>query len=92
MLSQLRAPKTCRRAPSPPRLVNDLAGLMQPQEAAALEQKLVAYNDSTSSQIAVVTVPSAGWQRHCRLRPETVRKLGHRPQGQGQRHLGAGGR
>ncbi len=44
--------------PSPPRLVNDLAHLMQPAEADALEQKLVAYNDSTSSQIAVVTVPS----------------------------------
>ena len=44
--------------PNPPRLVNDLAGLMRPDEANALEQKLVAYNDSTSSQIAVVTVPS----------------------------------
>jgi len=44
--------------PDPPRLVNDLAGLMQPQEVAALEQKLVAYNDSTSSQIAVVIMPS----------------------------------
>ncbi|MVN76261.1 TPM domain-containing protein [Hymenobacter sp. HMF4947] len=44
--------------PDPPRLVNDLAGLLQPQEVAALEQKLVAYNDSTSSQIAVVTVPN----------------------------------
>lgn len=46
--------------PNPPRLVNDLAHLMQPQEADALEQKLVAYNDSTSSQIAVVTVPNLG--------------------------------
>ncbi|WP_210513626.1 TPM domain-containing protein [Hymenobacter terricola] len=44
--------------PDPPRLVNDLAHLMQPAEADALEQKLVAYNDSTSSQIAVVTVPN----------------------------------
>ena len=44
--------------PNPPRLVNDLANLMQPGEADALERKLVAYNDSTSSQIAVVTVPS----------------------------------
>lgn len=44
--------------PSPQRLVNDLAGLMQPGEADALERKLVAYDDSTSSQIAVVTVPS----------------------------------
>ena len=46
--------------PNPPRLVNDLANLMQPGEADALERKLVAYNDSTSSQIAVVTVPSLG--------------------------------
>jgi uncharacterized protein len=46
--------------PDPPRLVNDLANVMQPQETAALEQKLVAYNDSTSSQIAVVTVPTLG--------------------------------
>ena len=44
--------------PNPPRLVNDLARLMQPAEADALESKLVAYNDSTSSQIAVVTVPT----------------------------------
>ncbi|GAA3991495.1 TPM domain-containing protein [Hymenobacter antarcticus] len=44
--------------PNPPRLVNDLARLMQPGEADALEQKLVTYNDSTSSQIAVVTVPT----------------------------------
>lgn len=46
--------------PNPPRLVNDLAGMMQPGEVQALEQKLVAYNDSTSSQIAVVTVPTLG--------------------------------
>ncbi|WP_201977414.1 TPM domain-containing protein [Hymenobacter rubidus] len=44
--------------PNPPRLVNDLAGLMQAGEADQLERKLVAYNDSTSSQIAVVTVPN----------------------------------
>ena len=51
----LRA-QTLPPRPNPPRLVNDLAGLLQPEEAAALEAKLVAYNDSTSSQIAVVTV------------------------------------
>jgi uncharacterized protein len=44
--------------PNPPRLVNDLAGLMQGGEADQLERKLVAYNDSTSSQNAVVTVPN----------------------------------
>ena len=42
--------------PQPPRLVNDLANIFTPQQAAVLEQKLVNYNDSTSTQIAVVTV------------------------------------
>jgi uncharacterized protein len=44
--------------PVPPRLVNDFAGLLSRQEANALEQKLVAFNDSTSTQIAVVIVKS----------------------------------
>jgi len=43
--------------PSPPRLVNDLAHILSSGERQNLEQKLVAYNDSTSTQIAVVTVP-----------------------------------
>ena len=42
--------------PNPPRLVNDLAGVLSPDEEAALERKLVAYDDSTSNQIAIVTV------------------------------------
>ena len=58
LLSLAARAQTVPPRPNPPRLVNDLAGLLQPQEVAALEQKLVAYNDSTSSQIAVVTVPS----------------------------------
>jgi uncharacterized protein len=42
--------------PEPPRLVNDFAGLLQPSDAQSLENKLVAFNDSTSNQIAVVIV------------------------------------
>lgn len=42
--------------PSPPRLVNDLAGLFTASQTAALEQVLVTFDDSTSNQIAVVTV------------------------------------
>lgn len=42
--------------PYPPRLVNDFAGLLSSQEANVLEQKLVAFNDSTSTQIAIVVV------------------------------------
>jgi uncharacterized protein len=44
--------------PSPPRLVNDLADQLNGTEEAELERKLVAYNDSTSTQIAVVIVPT----------------------------------
>ena len=42
--------------PEPPRLVNDFAGVLSSSELQALENKLVAFNDSTSNQIAVVIV------------------------------------
>ena len=44
--------------PNPPHLVNDLAGIMTPEQAQQLESRLVAFNDSTSTQIAVVTLKS----------------------------------
>lgn len=44
--------------PNPPRLVNDLAHVMSSDQVDALEQKLVAYDDSTSNQIAIVTIES----------------------------------
>lgn len=40
--------------PSPPRLVNDFASILNPEEQQSLESKLVAYDDSTSTQIAIV--------------------------------------
>jgi uncharacterized protein len=40
----------------PPRLVNDFAGLLSEGEANSLERKLVTFNDSTSTQIAIVIV------------------------------------
>ena len=46
--------------PNPPRLVNDFAGLLNREEVNALEQKLVAFNDSTSTQIAIVIVKDLG--------------------------------
>jgi uncharacterized protein len=45
---------------SPPRLVNDFAAVFSASDNAALEQKLRAYNDSTSTQIYVVTVGDLG--------------------------------
>jgi uncharacterized protein len=44
--------------PNPPRLVNDFANVLTPEQEQALERKLVAYDDSTSTQIVVVTVAS----------------------------------
>ncbi len=46
--------------PYPPRLVNDFAGMLNSNEKNALENKLVAYNDSTSTQIAIVIVEDLG--------------------------------
>ena len=42
--------------PNPPRLVNDYVGILQPGERQRLEDKLKAYNDSTSTQITLVIV------------------------------------
>lgn len=45
--------------PNPPRLVNDfVGGLLSQSQIDQLEQKLRAYNDSTSTQIAIVIVKS----------------------------------
>lgn len=44
--------------PSPPRLVNDFTNTLTEDQKAALEQKLVAYDDSTSNQITVVIIPT----------------------------------
>lgn len=44
--------------PSPPRLVNDYTNTLTEDQRAALEQKLVAYDDSTSNQVAIVILPT----------------------------------
>jgi uncharacterized protein len=44
----------------PVRLVNDFAQVLNRMELNKLETMLVSYNDSTSTQITIVTVPSLG--------------------------------
>lgn len=44
--------------PNPPKLVNDAAGVLSAEQVAILEEKLVALDDSTSNQIAVVLIKS----------------------------------
>ncbi|MCY7349198.1 MAG: TPM domain-containing protein [Cytophagaceae bacterium] len=46
--------------PDPPRLVNDFVGILSGSERQQLEQKLLAFNDSTSTQITIVIVKSTG--------------------------------
>jgi len=42
--------------PNPPKAVNDFGNMLEPFQRDALEQKLDAYNDSTSSAIVIITV------------------------------------
>jgi len=44
--------------PVPPKLINDFTHTLSPDEAATLEHTVVAFSDSTSTQIAVVIVPT----------------------------------
>ncbi|HTA81890.1 MAG TPA: TPM domain-containing protein [Bacteroidia bacterium] len=44
--------------PNPPRLVNDFANVLSGDQVQMLESKLVAYDDSTSTQITIVIMPS----------------------------------
>jgi uncharacterized protein len=44
----------------PNRLVNDYTNTLSPTQIASLESKLVAFDDSTSNQIAVVVIKSVG--------------------------------
>ncbi|SHN08980.1 uncharacterized protein SAMN04488057_106161 [Cyclobacterium lianum] len=46
--------------PNPPRLVNDFSETLSEQQERQLENKLLAYNDSTSSQVSIVLINSVG--------------------------------
>src|SRR5689334_3563883 len=43
-------------APNPPKLVNDLAGILSPSEEQQLEAHLLGYNDTTSNEVAIVLI------------------------------------
>ena len=59
--------------PNPPRLVNDYTGSLSSSQINSLEHKLVAYNDSTSTQILVLLVDDLqGYDIH-----EYSTKIGH---------------
>ena len=47
-------------APDPPRLVNDLTNTLSEKELGLLENKLVALNDCTSTQVSIVMLETTG--------------------------------
>lgn len=55
-VSFLTSAQNIPERPDPPRLVNDFAGVLSPEEEQQLERQLVAYDDSTSNQVAIVLV------------------------------------
>lgn len=59
LASLAQVEKVIPSRPSPPTLVNDFTGnFLTAAEKQALEQKLVAYDDSTSNQVVIVIVKS----------------------------------
>ena len=62
--------------PNPPHLVNDFAGMLSGSEVDALETKLVAYNDSTSTQISIVTVTTLNGMEKAQYATELGEKWG----------------
>jgi uncharacterized protein len=59
--------------------VNDLAGLLPPSRAAALERKLEAFERETSHQVVLLTVPSLGGEEieDFSMRVAEAWKIGH---------------
>lgn len=68
--------QTLPNAPNPPRLVNDFTGTLTSDQQQFLEKKLVAFDDSTSTQIAVVIIKSTEGQDIAQYAVDLGRKWG----------------
>src|SRR5688572_28683162 len=62
--------------PNPPKLINDFGGLLSPEENQLLENKLVTYNDSTSTQITIVIINSLEGMEKAQYATELAEKWG----------------
>ncbi len=61
---------------SPPRLVNDFAGLLSESRNQSLENKLLGYSDTTSTEIAIVIINSLEGDEINRFTAELGQKWG----------------
>ena len=68
--------QTYPERPNPPRLVNDFTNTLTAEQVQSLESKLVMLDDSTSTQIAVVIVPSVNGATIADYNVELLRKWG----------------
>ena len=50
--------QTFPKQKNPPEIVNDYAGILSASEKQRLEDKLVAFDDTSSSQVAIVIIPT----------------------------------
>ncbi len=62
--------------PNPPRLVNDFTNTLTQEQIQSLENKLVALDDASSTQIAVVILPSTDGGTISDYNAELLRKWG----------------
>ena len=62
--------------PDPPRLVNDFVNFLTPAEQNQLEHKLVAIDDSTSTQIVILVLKSLNGNDINALGPDIIRNWG----------------
>lgn len=62
--------------PNPPKLVNDFAKILSSEQAQKLEDKLVAFDDSTSNQIAIITMPDLNGVPASAIAPQLFIKWG----------------
>lgn len=61
---------------SPPKIVNDFADILSQDQESKLEQKLVNFDDSTSTQIAVVTLKDLDGEPASSYAPTLAEKWG----------------
>lgn len=66
--------------------IYDYLDLLRPNERKALEQKLIRYSDSTSTQIVITIIGSTRGENIMYLAPNGA-KHGHWPKRKGQRDI-----
>lgn len=76
LISQVLSAIIIPEKPNPPRLVNDLAGMLSGEQASALENKLAEFSRQTSTQMVVVTLKTLNGEDKAMVATEIGQKWG----------------